>query len=216
MTPAREQKTKKRRGARAVILDVAERLFAEHGLNSVSLRTINTEAGYSVAALHYHFRTRDALIRALLERRVAPLLRSRSRLLDELTGDNEPDVYAIARALVLPMAQPIIENRVEGLYAVKFLFQVYRDPSFQLQVAYVVEHSHEVFGELLAKALPMLDRNILMERWTIATDLTFQGLAGVERLPEEHSPERLVTRLIEFIAGGLTSPVYDRGVDRLP
>ena len=66
---------------REAILNTAERLFAERGIDAVSLRTINAEAGYSVAALHYHFGTRDGLIRALLERAQPQMLYHRDRLL---------------------------------------------------------------------------------------------------------------------------------------
>ena len=44
------------------LLDVAERLLAERGLDGVSLRRINTEAGLNPAAIHYHFGSKSALI----------------------------------------------------------------------------------------------------------------------------------------------------------
>src|SRR5574337_324917 len=65
---------------REAIMDAAERLFAERGIDAVSLRTINVEAGYSVAALHYHFATRDGLIRALLDRAQPPMLERRAQM----------------------------------------------------------------------------------------------------------------------------------------
>ena len=51
-----------------MIMNAAERLFAERGIDAVSLRTINAEAGYSVAALHYHFASKAALGEALIAR----------------------------------------------------------------------------------------------------------------------------------------------------
>ena len=55
-----------RPSTREKLLDCAEELFAEHGLEGVSLRTINAEAGLSPAALHYHFGTKDRLVEVLL------------------------------------------------------------------------------------------------------------------------------------------------------
>lgn len=58
----------------SVLLDVAERLFAERGIASVSLRQIVLEGGQgNLSAAHYHFGSRDALIRALVERRLRTL-----------------------------------------------------------------------------------------------------------------------------------------------
>jgi len=80
---------------REAILDAAERLFAERGIDAVSLRTINATAGYSVAALHYHFGTRDGLIRALLARAQPPMLACRDRLIARLRTMADPPLEGI-------------------------------------------------------------------------------------------------------------------------
>src|ERR1700685_4032256 len=76
---ARLLKARGDESGREIIMDAAERLFAERGIEAVSLRTINAEAGYSVAALHYHFATRDGLVRALLARAQPPMLAWRAQ-----------------------------------------------------------------------------------------------------------------------------------------
>ena len=54
----------------AVLISTAERLFAERGLEAVSLSEINRDAGQrNKSALHYHFGSRDGLLKALLEKR---------------------------------------------------------------------------------------------------------------------------------------------------
>lgn len=65
------------------ILDAAERLFAEHGPD-VSLRSITAQAGVNLAAVNYHFQSKDALFEALLERRFEPINQARLRALNEL------------------------------------------------------------------------------------------------------------------------------------
>ena len=57
-----------RPSTRDKLLDCAEDLFGRHGLEGVSLRTINAEAGLSPAALHYHFGSKQLLVEALLFR----------------------------------------------------------------------------------------------------------------------------------------------------
>ena len=69
---------------RAAILDAAERLMAEHGINGVSLRTILAEAKANAAALHYHFGSREDLIAAILGR---PVL---EKILSQLGLDPQP------------------------------------------------------------------------------------------------------------------------------
>jgi len=64
------------------ILDVAERLFAEHGFANTSLRSITAEAGANLAAVNYHFQSKDALIQAVFARRLGPLNQARLEMLD--------------------------------------------------------------------------------------------------------------------------------------
>ena len=69
------------------ILDTAERLFADHGFGATSLRNIISEAEVNLAAVHYHFGSKEALIKAVLERRIIPLNLERLRLLDLAEAD---------------------------------------------------------------------------------------------------------------------------------
>jgi AcrR family transcriptional regulator len=55
------------------ILDAAERLFAEHGYTAVSMRSITAAAGVNVAAIHFHFASKEALFEAIFNRRVQPI-----------------------------------------------------------------------------------------------------------------------------------------------
>jgi AcrR family transcriptional regulator len=76
------------------LLNVAEGLFLEHGLDDVSLRTIVREAGQkNQSALQYHFGGRDGLIAAILNRRVAQIESRRRELVEErLAAEPAPDV----------------------------------------------------------------------------------------------------------------------------
>src|SRR5260370_7687063 len=64
------------------ILDSAERLFAEHGSEATSLRNIIADAKVNLAAIHYHFRSKDALLEAVIVRRLEPINQERLKLLD--------------------------------------------------------------------------------------------------------------------------------------
>ncbi len=69
------------------ILDAAERLFAERGFE-VSLRTITTEASVNLAAVNYHFQSKDALIDAVVARRIGPVNQMRLEMLDALEREH--------------------------------------------------------------------------------------------------------------------------------
>ena len=52
---------------RRLLINAALKLFAEHGIDAVSIRAVNREAGVGPATAHYHFGTKDALVEAALE-----------------------------------------------------------------------------------------------------------------------------------------------------
>src|SRR5260221_13122997 len=71
-----------RRDTKQRILDSAERLFAEYGFAGVSLRAIIADAKVNLAAIHYHYRSKEALFDAVILRRLEPINRERLALLD--------------------------------------------------------------------------------------------------------------------------------------
>ena len=66
------------------ILDAAENLFAARGYHNTSLREITKEAGVNLAAVNYHFGSKEALLRAVIKRRLVPLNQVRTRRLHEV------------------------------------------------------------------------------------------------------------------------------------
>src|SRR5690348_9180163 len=54
------------------ILDAAEHLFAQNGVDGTSLRSIMAAAGVSISQINYHFGTKEVLLRAIFERRAVP------------------------------------------------------------------------------------------------------------------------------------------------
>src|SRR5690606_30684318 len=72
---------------RSRILDVAEELFMAHGFEATSMRMITGEAGVNLAAVNYHFGSKDALIQEVFRRRLTELNRQRLAALDKLEAD---------------------------------------------------------------------------------------------------------------------------------
>src|SRR5215470_8829481 len=94
----------KQRDTRQQLILAAERLFAERGIEGVSLREINLAAKQrNTSAAHYHFGSKDALIDAIFEFRRPEIGRRRDEILDQLeAGKREGGARGIADALILP------------------------------------------------------------------------------------------------------------------
>jgi AcrR family transcriptional regulator len=94
------------------ILRAAERLMADQGIDGVSLREINREAGQkNASAIQYHFGGRDQLLVAVLARHQARTSPRRTELLDawEAQGEGADDVPGLAAALVVPVVERLTD-----------------------------------------------------------------------------------------------------------
>ena len=90
---------------KSVILDTAEQLFSEHGFSEVSLRRIIAVAGVNLASVHYHFGSKEALIEAILARRIKPLNQERLACLakaERKAGKAGASLPRILEALIGP------------------------------------------------------------------------------------------------------------------
>lgn len=156
------------------LLNVAERLLLESGYDAVSVRSICTAAGMNPAAVHYHFGSKDALIAALLEARLAPVWRQR---LDEATERRAngwvPAVAELVDLVVVPLADlaadPVGKLRLRLL--ARFVLGRH-EPAW----------TSRWFGlqpwiELLRQARPELSKADAAHRWLLAFGLVLQFFA---------------------------------------
>ncbi|QGG96471.1 helix-turn-helix domain-containing protein [Actinomarinicola tropica] len=87
------------------IITAAEELFAERGIDAVSLREINRAAGAkSAVAVQYHFDDRAGVLRAILDKHRAAVDTARHAVLDHLEAEATPSLRDMAGALVRPLA----------------------------------------------------------------------------------------------------------------
>ena len=87
------------------ILDAAERLFSRYGFAATSLRRVTRDAGVNLAAVNYHFGSKEALVAAVFERRLEPLIHGRLASLgaaEQRAGEAGPEVEEILWCLVEP------------------------------------------------------------------------------------------------------------------
>ena len=88
------------------ILDTAERLFAQKGFDAVSLRNIVEAAKVNLAAVHYHFGSKQALLHAVVSRRLRPVNDERLAMLAEArikAGKRKLKLEAVLESLFVPV-----------------------------------------------------------------------------------------------------------------
>ena len=91
------------------LLDAAETLYAEKGLEGVSVRAITAKARANLAAVGYHFGSKDALIQEVIRRRYQWLNRIRHDRLDRLDAEASPGIPRLEDmidVLLLPVLNP--------------------------------------------------------------------------------------------------------------
>jgi AcrR family transcriptional regulator len=113
------------------IVDAAERLFAERGVERTSLRAVTRAAGVNVAAIHYHFGSREELLRAVLDKTVRPLNARRLVLLEQALqrSDGALAVRDILDAFLRPDVEAIETLRERDVEIARFLGRLYAAPA---------------------------------------------------------------------------------------
>ena len=193
-----------RPSTREKLLDCAENLFADQGLAGVSLRSINARAGLSPAALHYHFGSKDALVAALLERRMPPLMERRKHLLDDLESRGDSvDARAVLDALLRPMVELLAKERDAGHRYLRLIYRLQADGDlFRLFPADRLSSGVDRLLPLLCGALPDLPRDVIEKRLTLAIDVMLRSLA-LPTTNVETDLDAYMHSLLDFLAGAL-------------
>lgn len=201
--------------ARDRILLAAEQLISEHG-RLVPFRDIAAAAGQrNNSAVQYHFGSRDGLIEAVVERRIATLEVRRLELLAERAALDEPDdVHALLEVLVVPMFELVARHGI-GYYA-RFLEQIRTHPAVTDEANLNGERrtSVRVIMHRLERALPELAPPLRVRRLRRLPTALFALLADHERAVQDgHVDAQDVTawaETIDMLAGLLTAPVAAR------
>ena len=121
---------------KTAVMDAAERLFAARGFKSTSLRAITAAARANLGAVNYHFATKDALILAVLSRRMKPLNERSAALLDrfEQAGAGRPvDVEKILEALFRPALELIAKRAPGGRNFLRLMAFTFAEPGDYLK-----------------------------------------------------------------------------------
>jgi AcrR family transcriptional regulator len=214
----RSKRTSVSTGTREALILAGERLFAEHGINGVSLRQINTGAGQkNSSAAHYHFGSKEALIKAIHSYRLERVNHRRHAWLEKLHADGkQDDVRAIVETIVHPIVEEIHETP-GGSHYIRFLAQVIGHPKIDLSDLWSkrIASGLDEASKLLKTANPHIPDTLMAQRFGLMWEQTIHALSDRERLREMSNrsaatePVVFVSNLVDMIAGGLSAPVSE-------
>ncbi|MBW2475570.1 MAG: CerR family C-terminal domain-containing protein [Deltaproteobacteria bacterium] len=198
------------------ILDAAEHLFARNGYHATSLRGITTTADANLAAVNYHFGSKEALLEAVIVRRLDPLNEIRRGQLEALLQKAElagelPSCREVLRAFV----EPTLRLRQQGSEAEDFIALIGRTLAEPRGIAMSIFLRHmqpllQRIFQALALSLPALTEQDLFWRM----HFTMGCLSHIMRCHERYSMvpdnvnidlpvDELIEHFLDFTTAGM-------------
>ncbi len=203
------------RATKERILDSAEELFAYQGFAATSLRQITAAADVNLAAVNYHFQSKELLLEAVLRRKIEPVNARRLNLLDGLESalpEVKPTLEEILEAFLLPVFEAQHTLGVDMRHFRALMGRMFTAPGEWAPAVMqrLLEPIIGRFMEALLRAEPKLRREDLV--WgmhfatgSIAYHLTgglLSRLTGTELVDDGDQQER-IGRLVRFTAAGI-------------
>ncbi len=195
------------------ILDAAETLFIENGYSATSLRAVAGRAGVNLAAAHYHFGSKEGLLRACVHRRLEPVHEARMAGLDALLArEPRPSVREILAVFLAPLADESTPTTLPRLMA-----RLYGEPHSLSRPLIEAEFTPTArrFLAVMREALPELAPDELRWRFHFVIGAMIH-LFAFDRPPDfggtapAPRPDRGVEDLLGFAVAGLERPPTGR------
>ena len=196
---------------RSRILDVAEELFGERGLDRVSIRDITRKARVNLAAINYHFGSKEDLIASVFERRVVPVNEARLAalaLVAQSAGKRTPKLEAILAAFIRPTIECSFATPKGGKAFSKMFGRCLSEPNPEIEALLrrQFEPLVERLNALLMKTLPHLSRSDIFWLMKFTFGALHHWLLTKDRFHpawlEDIDVETQTQKLISFAAAG--------------
>lgn len=196
------------------ILNAAEQMIAERGFAGTTLRSVVSAAGVNLAAVHYHFGSKEELFRATVARLAKPVVEQELAALGQLLAKTDtPSVEDILTAFLRPPLQLLMGDKASfRMVRAQFMGRCRTEPEpIQSIAASEFDASCQAFLDALQRALPHQTRAQL--RWKF--DLAIAALIRVQTeagkpgaIIQGSRPEDIqqaVEQLVPFLAAGMRS-----------
>ncbi|MCP5161865.1 MAG: TetR/AcrR family transcriptional regulator [Hahellaceae bacterium] len=199
------------------ILDAAEILFAEKGFSETSLRQITSKAQVNLAAVNYHFGSKNALIQAVFARFLTPFTRAMEQEIDLRVGANiensQMELEQLLSILTLSIVRIPTRHKNGVSVFMRLLGIAYTQSQGHLRRFLEQEYSRPFrrFMRLMKAATPELSQIDRFWRIQFMLGATAFTMSSIEALKEiikddldvDSSTEDVATRLVPFLAAGL-------------
>ena len=194
------------------LLNVAEQRFGEGGYEGTSLRAITVAAAANIAAVNYHFGSKEALLRAAVARAMAPVNTERRRRLDQLEA-GRPTPEQLIRAFIEPGLDLVLRRGERGAVVARFIGRIAFDPSQRIRELYAAESDpiESRYLSALQAALPQAAPESVAFGYVNMLGLLAlhqsQALSRTPGVAEDEDPSKLAESLIAFLVAA-----FDRGL----
>lgn len=195
------------------LLNIAEQRFGEGGYEGTSLRAITVAAAANIAAVNYHFGSKEALLRAAVARAMAPVNTERRRRLDQLEAAGQPTAEQLIRAFIEPGLELVLRRGERGAIVARFIGRVAFDPSRRIRELYAAE-TDPVEARYLAALQQALPRaapeSVAFGYANMLGLLALHQSQALSRAPDAddlEDPGKLAENLIAFLVAA-----FDRGL----
>lgn len=194
------------------ILGAAEELFALHGFGGTSLRQVTSRADVNIAAVNYHFGSKENLINEVFRRRMDEMSRRRLELLAEARETSPGALEPLLAAFIEP-ALALARDRQGGVAFIRVIARAYAEKNDGLRKFLSEQYGHVLreFAKAIAECVPQLDKEQLYWRLDfLAGALTYaMSEFGLIKRPATVSEvahrKRAAEELIRFAAAGIKS-----------
>ena len=220
MTKAQQDQSIK--DTRERILDAAERLFMQHGYDGTSMRLVTGEAEVNLAAVNYHFGSKEELMQAVLRRRLGFINQERMRMLDEAeakAGGQPLKPSVIIDCFFGTLLRVAADQKAGGETFLRLLGRTMTEQSTFIRTFMSTEYADvlERYKQAMFRSLPGVPRAEIVWRFHFMLGATSYAIAGTDTLHlvtdwqlEEGAAEQdknLLPRLMSFLLGGLRGPL---------
>ena len=200
------------------ILDSAESLFAQKGISGTSLRAITKDAQVNLAAVHYHFGSKEALLDAVLARRSRPVNQERMKLLSAMREESEGaplDIEEVLDAYVMPGIRAVEIAVERSAHIARLLVRIEAQPPEVVEALFKKNLGlvNRAFLEELHRSLPHLSEETMGERFRFAMgtlSFIFSGNFDLDVIDSHPCPpldlEKRLRHAIAFLGAALRAP----------
>jgi AcrR family transcriptional regulator len=191
---------------RELVLTAALKLFAEQGIDAVSIRAVNREAGLGPASVHYHFGTKEALLDAVIDVYGDSVIQQTKDRAQAILASDGPTT---SRDLVAMLAEPYLElianHSQEGSAWVRVISNVLQSEPERI----FDRPSARLTWTVASRVYPDAAREVVQRAMRMCLALLMSQLANVRR-PTRKSSRFDLELLIDFLSAGLDGALRQR------